>query len=235
MKQAEFDQYADAYHDQHAANIALSGEDPDFFAEYKIADLLRLTTGQQPAVARILDFGSGIGNSIPHFRRYFPASALFCADASPRSLEIAAQRFPGPERQIVVTEGARLDVPDGHFDLCFSACVFHHIAHEQHRFWLDELHRVTRPGGLLVIFEHNPWNPLTVRAVRTCPFDANARLVTARRLAATMRSAGWDRPRCAYRIFFPAPLARLRPLERQLEWLPLGAQYRLAAHPAPRR
>ena len=29
MDQAEFDQYADAYYDQHAKNISLSGENPD--------------------------------------------------------------------------------------------------------------------------------------------------------------------------------------------------------------
>ena len=29
--------------------------------------------------------------------------------------------------------------------------------------------RVTRPGGIVAIFEHNPWNPLTRKAVRGLP------------------------------------------------------------------
>ena len=234
MKQSEFDQYADAYNEQHTKNIAMSGENPEFFSEYKIADASRLTSGRQSSVSRILDFGSGIGNSIPYFRKYFAGSTLFCADPSQRSLEIAAARFPGTERQVVIVEGSRIDLPDGYFDLCFSACVFHHIAHDKHQFWLSELCRVTSPGGTLVIFEHNPLNPLTVRAVNTCPFDVNARLVTARKLAAARRSAGWEAPSCEYRIFFPGSLSLLRPLERQLKKVPLGAQYSLSARPAMR-
>lgn len=230
----EFDDYADSYYGQHEKNISLSGENPEFFSEYKIADARRLAARDSGGVARILDFGAGIGNSIPYFRKYFPDSALFCADASQRSLEIAAERFPGPEHPVIVSEGARLDLPDGYFDLCFSACVFHHIAHDRHQFWLEELRRVTRPGGMLIIFEHNPLNPLTVHAVNTCPFDVNARLITARKLAAQMRAAGWKRPRCEYRIFFPHALSALRPLEGALRKLMLGAQYSLSAHPAPR-
>ena len=229
MNEAEFDQYADAYYSQHARNIALSGEEPEFFSEYKIVDVRRRLTGYDSGTDRILDFGAGIGNSIPYFRRHFPVSELHCADASQRSLAIAAERFPGPERALVVREGECLDLPDGYFDVCFSACVFHHIPHDQHRFWLGELLRVTRPGGMLFIFEHNPLNPLTVHAVGTCPFDANARLVTARKLATTTRAAGWQNPRCEYRIFFPHALALLRPLERLLGRVPLGAQYMLFA------
>ena len=34
MKKAEFDKFADEYYELHSANIRLSGESPDFFAEY---------------------------------------------------------------------------------------------------------------------------------------------------------------------------------------------------------
>ena len=39
MDEVEFDKFADEYRDMHAANIKLSGEDPEYFAEYKIADI----------------------------------------------------------------------------------------------------------------------------------------------------------------------------------------------------
>jgi hypothetical protein len=39
MDEAEFDKFADEYRSMHAANIRLSGEDPEYFAEYKIADI----------------------------------------------------------------------------------------------------------------------------------------------------------------------------------------------------
>ena len=39
MDEVEFDKFADEYRDLHAANIKLSGEDPEYFAEYKVADI----------------------------------------------------------------------------------------------------------------------------------------------------------------------------------------------------
>jgi hypothetical protein len=40
MDVAEFDQFADEYYRTHAANISASGETPDYFAEYKIKDIV---------------------------------------------------------------------------------------------------------------------------------------------------------------------------------------------------
>ena len=39
MDEVEFDKFADEYRDLHAANIKLSGEDPEYFAEYKVVDI----------------------------------------------------------------------------------------------------------------------------------------------------------------------------------------------------
>ena len=111
----------------------------------------------------------------------------------------------------------------------FSACVFHHIVHEEHGQWLKELLRVTRPGGVLAIYEHNPLNPLTVHAVNTCPLDQNANLIRAGKLRQECLLAGWSRASIGYRVFFPHFLASLRPMERGLEWLCIGAQYRVLA------
>lgn len=227
---AEFDRLADAYRDLHEANVAITGEAPEFFAEYKVADLANLVQQHGRTVRDILDFGSGIGNSIPWFRKYFPRARLSCADVSPRSIEVARERFPGPERHVLVQ--ARIPLAPASQDVVFSACVFHHIPHEEHLRWLRELRRVVRPGGLLVVYEHNPANPLTVHAVRTCPLDVNARLVQPVQLRCHAAQAGWRSGRVDYKLFFPRVLRMLRPLEAHLEWLPLGAQYRFLAHQA---
>ncbi len=80
MDLVEFDRFADEYETMHAANIAVSGERPDYFADYKIRSLCEDISRLQVNVGRVLDFGSGTGNSIPFFRRYLPAAALTCAD-----------------------------------------------------------------------------------------------------------------------------------------------------------
>lgn len=225
---AEFDRFADEYRTLHRSNVAITGEPPEYFAEYKIKVLRAIATGRGVQARHILDFGSGIGNSIPEFRRRFPMAELTCADVSPRSLEIAALRFPGLADSLQI-ESDRLPIEDQAFDLAFSACVFHHIPHAEHVGWLRELHRVTRPGGLLSVFEHNPLNPLTLHAVNTCPFDANAKLIRAGRLARQVRAAGWVRPRVRFHLFFPRALAALRSTERWLSGVPFGAQYSVTA------
>lgn len=224
MDEAEFDRFADEYGAMHAANIRLSGESPDFFAEYKVADvaaILRDRLGDSPA---ILDFGAGVGTSVPHFRKYFPGCHLTCLDVSHRSLEVGRARFEG-EAEFVHFSGGRIPFADGRFDLVFFACVLHHIPHDEHPAILTEARRVLQPGGMLVVFEHNPYNPLTVHAVNTCPFDANAVLLKAGSLKRSAAHAGFAPGELRYRMFFPGALRSLRPLERGLRWLPLGAQY----------
>jgi SAM-dependent methyltransferase len=224
MDKAEFDRFADAYYDQHRENVAVTGEGPEYFAEYKIRQLRKIVEREHVGVSRICDFGSGIGNSIPYFRKYFPDAALTSSDVSERSLTLGKQRYPGGGHYVLI-EDSRVPCEANSFDVTFSACVFHHIPHEEHVMWLKELRRITRPSGLIAIFEHNPLNPLTVRAVNTCPFDENAELIFARSLAKRLSAAGWVAPRIRYNLFFPRGLAWLRPLEARLGWLPFGAQY----------
>lgn len=225
--QAEFDLLADEYRVQHKENIAITGESPEYFSEYKIADLAELINRLKLPTTKILDFGSGIGNSLPYFRKYFPGNEITCADVSTRSIEIAQTRFPGQENYVLIDDG--IPLPTASQDVVFSACVFHHILHEEHLHWLTELRRITKPGGILAIYEHNPLNPLTVRAVNTCPLDVNALLIRGGILCERALTSGWEDARVDYKLFFPAILAALRPMERHLEWLPLGAQYRMMA------
>jgi hypothetical protein len=85
--------------------------------------------------------------------------------------------------------------------------------------------RVVRPGGLVVIFEHNPWNPATRVVVGSCEFDRDATLLSAPAVRRLFRGAGLDRPVNRFLFFFPW-LGRLwRRLENYLGWLPFGAQY----------
>ncbi|NMG43064.1 methyltransferase domain-containing protein [Aromatoleum toluvorans] len=226
MERAEFDRCADEYEQQHAANIGLSGESPAYFARYKVQDVARSPAAQ--ATTRILDFGAGIGGSVPYWREFFPRASLTCLDVSERSLAIARDRYPGAV-EYCCFDGVTIPFEDGTFDVAFAACVFHHIDAAAHLALLRELLRTLADGGSLFLFEHNPLNPLTRHAVDTCPFDANAVLIRARTMRERLRAAGFGSVTLAYRIFFPGALRFLRPLEPYLEWLPLGAQYRLCA------
>src|SRR5579863_7745375 len=93
MDEAEFDRFADEYRALHAKGVRLSGESPEFFTDYKVAEVAALLAdclGDEPA---ILDFGGGVGTSVPYFRKYFPRCRLTCLDVSRRSLEVGRARF----------------------------------------------------------------------------------------------------------------------------------------------
>ena len=226
MDQAEFDLCADQYEQQHADNIRLSGETTTYFARYKVQDVSRLCSAQKPL--RILDFGAGVGASVPHWCEAFPKASLTCLDVSERSLAIARDHHPNAA-EYRVFDGVTIPFEAGSFDVAFAACVFHHIDAARQVPLLRELRRVLTDDGRLFVFEHNPLNPLTRHAVNTCPFDANAVLIGARTLQDRLLAAGFGRVALAYRIFFPHSLRILRPLERVLTRLPLGAQYRICA------
>ncbi len=227
---AEFDRFADEYMAAHASNIAISGEDPAYFAQYKIEEVRKLWDAEaRSEPAAVLDFGTGIGNSLPYLARLFPTAQVTGVDVSRRSLEVAGHRFPGAAR-LLAYDGGAIPLPDQGFELIFSACVFHHIDHVQHGAIFAELHRLLQPGGMMVVFEHNPLNPVTRYIVATCPFDEKAVLIGAPSLKESQAQAGFRKVQAAYTGFFPGALRALRPLERFMTALPLGAQYYTVAH-----
>lgn len=228
MNRAEFDKFAEEYAAMHGDSVRASGEGPEYFAEYKVLDVMRHLAANHHVPRRIMDFGCGIGGSVPYFRKYLAGSELTCIDVSQKSLDIAQSRFPD-SAVYQLFDGNLLPFPDNTFDVIFTACVFHHIPVEDHARLLSEIRRVLAPGGTFFIFEHNPLNPLTVKVVNQCPFDENAVLITASELGRRLASANFQSIRRRYRIFFPRFLQSLRWMEPTLGWCPLGAQYYLAA------
>lgn len=228
MSEAEFDAVAADYRAQHAASLGLSGEEPDFFAQYKARDARWLAERAGLSANRILDFGSGIGNSIAPLREEFVQAQLTCLDVSIESLA-HAQRNHGNGVIYRSYDGKHIPEDIGQFEIVFTACVFHHIPEDLHVSLLRQIRNLLAPGGRFMLFEHNPWNPATRYAVKCCPFDVNAVLISAPEMTRRLQAAGFAHCETRYRLFFPAALAWLRPLERLLTGLPLGAQYCLSA------
>ena len=91
------------------------------------------------------------------------------------------------------------------------------------------LHRALRPEGSVVVFEHNPLNPVTRYVVAHTPIDRNAILLQAGETRNGLGGAGFSDVRTRYLMFFPPRLAPLAACEPALGWLPLGAQYAVTA------
>ncbi|MEM7403961.1 MAG: class I SAM-dependent methyltransferase [Pseudomonadota bacterium] len=228
MEQSEFDKFADEYAATMQAASLLSNQDITYFLRYKVAALAEIgLSAPADRPLRILDFGAGVGASVPYFRELFADAAIACVDVSARSLSIGRSEF-GAEAGFVRFDGARLPFASQCCDAVFAACVLHHIDHARHKNVFEEIRRVLAPGGVFMVFEHNPANPLTRKVVRDCPFDENAVLVRPGALRRDLREAGFT-SKLDYRLFFPHGIRALRPMERWMRWLPLGAQYSVIA------
>jgi len=229
MAEAEFDAVASDYVAQHARSIRLSGEDVGYFARYKIADARKIADQRKLTIRNIMDFGAGIGNSLKPMREIFPEAHISCLDVSDRSLDICRGQLAS-EVDFHSYDGAQIPADIGKFDLIFTSCVFHHIPADLHVSLLSQIRERLAPDGIFLLFEHNPWNPLTRHAVNNCPFDEHAVLITAPELRRRLMAAGFPQVQIHYRVFFLGPLSALRVLEPALAWLPIGAQYSLTAN-----
>jgi ubiquinone/menaquinone biosynthesis C-methylase UbiE len=221
---SEFDAVATQYEAQHAASIRLSGEDTDFFARYKVEMLHRFALQRMAFVRNIMDFGAGIGNAEVHLHKIFPETNITALDVSKKSLAICNARKLKNVTTLLY-DGKDIPCKKNSYDIVYTACVFHHIDAREHLKVLSEINRVLKQGGIFVLFEHNPWNPLTRYAVDNCPFDENAVLISVPEMCKRLRKAGFQKVDRKYCLFFPSMLGFLRPLERYMAWLPFGAQY----------
>ena len=211
---ATFDRYAQDYDRLHAQSLGASGESPGYFAEYKARCLERLGV---PGTARILDYGCGIGNLLVHLAERF--ATVHGYDPSPESLALARDRVPK-----ATLHESRKALPAGAFDAVVLANVLHHVPPEARAELVAGLAPLLVPGGRLFVFEHNPYNPLTRRAVAACEFDADAVLLAPKEVKRLLLGAGLADVRLDFIVFFPRVLAAFRFLEPALAWLPAGAQ-----------
>ena len=224
----DFDRYKDTYRDELEDSISFAGAGADFYTEVKAAQLVDVAARKlgEPKRLRVLDAGCGPGETDAFLRGAF--AELSGADVSEGMVEAAAGRNPWANYRHFEA-GEPLPFEDGHFDLSFAICVLHHVDPEDRGSFMSELARVTQPGGIVAIFEHNPVNPLTRWAVAHCPFDEGVDLLPVTESERYLAGAGLRRARRDYVVFFPRPLAWLRFMEASLGWCPLGAQYAVHA------
>jgi len=137
---------------------------------------------------RGLDVGCGTGTLAQRLAdRGYEMTGL---DPSEGMLEILRERAPSVEA--VRGSGTELPFDDGSFDLVLTVAALHHIADpEAVRATLAEMVRVTRPGGRILIWDHNPRNPYWKRLMARVPQDdGSERLIPEAEVDRGLRAAG---------------------------------------------
>ena len=96
----------------------------------------------------ILELGIGTGETTGRVLALHPHAQLTAIDSSPRMLERARAAYPDADLR-----PARLEdpLPNGPFDLVYSALAIHHLDGAGKRDLFGRIHEVLRPGGRFVL------------------------------------------------------------------------------------
>ena len=228
---SEFDKFAENYNESLRNSLALTRTSDKYQAEYKVR-LLKNLLVRGVAISRattqptVLDFGCGVGLSLPYLLEQFPDSKIFATDVSEVSLEIVRAELP----QVTIINSA-LNAAEK-FDVILMSTVLHHITSSARVEILENLRANLKPDGCLVVIEHNTYNPLTRRIVSNCPMDVDAELISMRDIRKLLsRGCGFKIRETGYCSFFPEPLKALTKLDPILKKIPLGGQYFVVATP----
>jgi SAM-dependent methyltransferase len=122
-----------------------------------------------------LDVGCGTGVLAHRLsRRGFTMTGI---DPSQGMLDVLAREAPDVEG--VRASGEDLPFGDDSFDLAVTVAALHHVAEPKAvRGTLVEMARVVRPGGRIVVWDHNPRNPYwTILMKRVPQDDGSERLI----------------------------------------------------------
>lgn len=215
---SEFDSFSESYQALLGESVAITGESGEYFAACK-ADFVAANV-MPVSDCKILDYGCGIGMVSARLKERFLQAQIDGYDVSRASLD----RVPPALRAqgLFASDIADLNPP---YDVVVMANVLHHVEPGNRLCTVRQAAALLGTNGKMIVFEHNPANPLTRRAVRLCPFDENATLLPAQETKQCLARTGFESVRVNYIVFFPRALNWLRPLEKALGWFPLGAQY----------
>ncbi len=138
--------------------VAVSPDRAAFFrsGQQSVRDLertLAIVGRSLDSFESILDFGCGCGRMLLWMESVGTSQALYGTDIDREA--VAWCRANIPFARVSANEAdPPLPYADGSFDLVFNHSVFTHIDERRQDQWLTELHRVTRPGGFVVLSVH---------------------------------------------------------------------------------
>jgi tRNA threonylcarbamoyl adenosine modification protein (Sua5/YciO/YrdC/YwlC family) len=120
---------------------------------------------------RVLDLGTGTGETARRLLRHHPGATLVGVDESDEMLSVARARLPADRVSLVVS---RLEdpLPDGPFDLVASALAIHHLSQNEKRGLFGRVRAALVPGGRFVLGDVIvPINPTDATIALTPGFD----------------------------------------------------------------
>lgn len=98
----------------------------------------------------ILDFGCGVGRLLLHFNKVYNSNNYYACDIDDTSVDFIRKNYPNVG---AYTNNYKppLKFENSKFHMIYSLSIFSHINIEDQSLWLEELSRVTKPGGYVFL------------------------------------------------------------------------------------
>jgi len=111
-----------------------------------------------PAAATIVDVGCGTGVLLEVVKLRHPTGTVIGVDPDSGALAIAARRLKRVHLDVTLHRAyaEALPIADRSADACFSTLAFHHLPNVGKRSAIEEMYRVLKPGGWVVIADFGP-------------------------------------------------------------------------------
>lgn len=111
-------------------------------------------TGGFDENGRILDFGCGCGRVIRFLSRYFEDCRFHGTDIDAEAISWCQGELSNIGEFSINETDPPTAFEDSFFDMVYSISVFTHLPEEMQLAWLEELKRITKPNGLLLLTIH---------------------------------------------------------------------------------
>lgn len=219
----DFNEYKNSYTQTIENSLRSSGKKHDFFIQVKAKFLKDIVKIYFPGVEQLHLLDIGCGHGLIHKHLENSNLNIVGVEVADEVLQLARQS--NPNVRYIRHDGKKLPFESPQFDIAMAMCVMHHVPPSDWPKFLSEIKRVLKPTGIVIIFEHNPYNPLTRYIVANNILDEDAVLLSSYQLKKLMHEAGFTRMISRNILFTPFAHSVFRWLDKALGRLPFGAQY----------
>lgn len=118
-----------------------------------IADYIEGLIAQGTTPATVCEWGCGPARTLRHLRGRPTVEHVIGSDYNVRTIDWCRASLPDAT-WILNDLSPPLDLPDASVDFVFAVSVITHLSEENGVEWLEELRRIARPGGLIMLTNH---------------------------------------------------------------------------------
>lgn len=121
-----------------------------------LVDTLEKNNVDMRKMEKVLDFGCGVGRVIRHFHK-LKGPEFYGTDYNPLLIDWCKRKLTYANFTVNNAK-EKLEYADDTFDFLYALSIFTHLPEADQAFWINELSRVTKPGGYLFITVHGEYH-----------------------------------------------------------------------------